>query len=303
MRAPSVLTIALVASLVLSGCTGKSDSDGDELDPGVVVPVDDDTGGVRGVVVDAALRPVAEAKVEVIGTDETVVTAEDGVFAIGGLLPGPTAIRVTHPLYAPAQVATIVVAGVADPEFIRVTLERTIPEDPYLFQMVFDGYLVCSAGTPVGHSEECGEGVGVDCIVPVVGCQRVGGQDDNAAQFDFYVDGPKPRTILVEQVWEATSPEGESFYTVLATNWTCTPICEGNRLGQARTGSPLTIRYDIENNTAGSETITPDLVFSTFTWGEEGVALNQKFRIILSIAYVLPLPEGWSFVNGDEDPF
>ncbi|HET6398849.1 MAG TPA: carboxypeptidase-like regulatory domain-containing protein [Candidatus Thermoplasmatota archaeon] len=295
-----ILVAAILVAAMLAGCTGGSETPREDGPP---VEVDARTGGVRGVVVDQALRPIAGATVTVIGTGSSVVTAEDGIFSIGRLPPGPAAIEVKHVLYSTATIPTIVEAGEAEPDVLRIELKRLIAQDPYTMTLAFDGFLTCSIGTPVFASEECGSGVGVPCGVPAVGCQRVGGQADNAAQFDFFVDGQMPRTVLVEQVWEPTSPEGERFYTILATNWTCDPSCGGNTLGQEHSGSPLVIRYEIRNGTVGREEWTPELQFSTFTWADEGVALNQKFRIFVTISYVLPLPEGWSFVAGDANPF
>ena len=101
-----------------------------------------------------------------------------------------------------------------------------------------------------------------------------------------------------------TSPDSERLYTVLATNWTCDPSCGGNELGEAKTGSPLTIRYDIEEGRAGAQPVTPELQFSVFTWAQTdgaGAAVNQQYDVYVTLSYVLPLPEGWKL--GDPEPF
>jgi hypothetical protein len=280
----------------------------------------DTTGGVRGVVLDETVRPIKEATVKILDTGAATKTDATGAFIIDGLAAGGYILEVAHPLYATKQTATNVVAGVTDPDIVRVTLVRVILEDPYLLTIKYDGYIACSLNILVPGiggilSEECGEGVGVPAEdpvlgtpIPVVGGSRVGGNPNNNAQIDFQVDGGLVGDIIVEQVWTPSLSVGVGaqaggFNTVLATEFGCLPVCEwAVLLDRADGGSPLRLQAD----RAVLANITAETRISSFTWAsaeDTGLLMEQPFEEFVSVAYYLPLPDGWSFVRGDPNPF
>jgi hypothetical protein len=215
-------------------------------------------------------------------------------------------VQASHPLYDQVQQTVDVVAGVDDPDPVKLQLTQVITADPYTYTTKYEGFIVCSLNAVfpvVGGvlSEECGEGVGV----PGVG--RVGGQDGNNVQYDFFVDGPLIQTLVVEMVWEPTSQAGTALYTPVSLGWVCDPFCGGTEtLGTLEGSSPLHLAI-------GPETLNPlnlstEEVISTFTWASPdttpiGVTLNQDYEIFVTHFYVLPSPEGWSFVAGDPYPY
>lgn len=305
MGPKTLLACFLLAAFALSGCAGGASPEerqAQELaEDAPEIEVTDSTGGIRGVVVDDAIRPIKGATVEVMSTDKVVTTSETGLFVFSGLEAGPYFVKASHPLYDVQQQSVEVIAGVADPEPVKILLTRVVEQDPYLQTIKYDGFIVCSANVDnVGYSEECGEGVGV----PGVG--RIGGQDNNYVQHDFTV-GVGTKTIIVEQVWEPTSDAGRAFYTPVSTDWVCDPFCGGNRLVEMDGESPL--RGVIDNETLESNEIVPDeTIISTFTWASlssnpAGVVLNQPFTNFVTTFHFVPAPEGWSFVNGDPSPF
>ncbi|HJQ93251.1 MAG TPA: carboxypeptidase-like regulatory domain-containing protein [Candidatus Thermoplasmatota archaeon] len=332
------LLLALFGAFLIAGCGSGGDTPGDGDGDGPEVDATATTGGIRGVVVDDAIRPIAGASVVVLGTGKNATTDEAGLFTVSGLLAASYVVEASHPLYGATQQSVEVRAGVRDPPAVKFQLTRTILEDPYMQVTKFDGFIVCSVGGSVFASEECGEGVGVPCDVPVPpGCERVGGQGNNVVQYDFFVDGPFVRTLVIEQVWNPNSEATGSFYTVApATNWTCDPACGGNLLGDMAGPSPLLSRLEVANGTVipnelnlqpGGTTrdevaVTADTKFSTFTWPQWGAcdgltgptsdpacttqanyAANQPFQLFVTAFYYLPAPEGWSFVAGDQNPF
>jgi hypothetical protein len=318
------LTIPLLAvlALVLAGCASGDGGGGDEI-PTQEVPeleVTSTTGGIRGVVVDDAIRPIKGATVTVESTQQSVTTDETGLFAFSGLEEGNYFVKASHPLYDTQQQNVEVVAGVADPKPVKFLLDRVVLENPYITTLKFDGFIVCSTNFVIPQdvpevggagllSEECGEGVGVPCEVPPpVGCTRQGGQGNNVAQFDFTV-GPGTKTVVIEQVWTPTSEAGTGFYSPVSTEWSCLPVCSGNTLIQLQGASPL---YGILDNATleGAGVVPDDTVISVFTWADPGdqplplsVLLNQPYQTFVTTFHYLPAPEGWSFVNGDPDPF
>lgn len=299
------LPALIVLAFALAGCTttdGEPTADSffdEEDDP--VVQATATTGGIRGVVVDDRITPIAGAIIEVVNHEESITTGDDGLFAISGLEPGTYLIKASHPLYTTAQQNTEVVAGEDNPPAVKLQLLRTVFAEPYLQTLAYEGFIVCSANVQfVGYSEECGEGAGV----PGVG--RVGGQDNNRVQFDFTV-GAGAQTVIAEQVWEPTSDAGRAFYTPISTEWVCDPFCGGSRFIELDGPSPL--RGEINATQLADHEVLPDeTVITMFTWASlesnpVGVVLNQRFQNFVTVFYYLPAPEGWSFVGGSPNPY
>ena len=303
MRTP--LACLLLTAFLLAGCAGGGGGGAEEDVPDLDVTAT--TGGIRGVVVDEAVRPIAEATVALQGQATEATTDADGLFAVSGLPAGTYVVTASHPLYDQVQQTVEVVAGVADPPAVKFQLTRVVFEEPYLQTIKFDGFIVCSANVAVALSEECGEGVGVPCEVPPpVGCQRVGGQGNNHVQFDFTI-GPGTQTLILEQIWQPTSEAGREFYSPVSTEWSCDPVCGGNTFAEMQGASPLYVALD--NETLAGEEILPDsTIISVFTWSSAetnpvGVVLNQQYQVFATSFHHLPAPEGWSFVRGDPNPF
>lgn len=316
----TLVACLLLTAFALAGCAGGQTPDeqkADELVEGAPeIEVTETTGGIRGVVVDDAIRPIKGATVEVVGTDKKVTTDDTGLFVFSGLAAGTYFVKASHPLYDVQQQTTEVEAGVVDPEPVKILLARVIFAEPYAQSLKYDGFIVCSGNYVVVLSEECGEGVGSPrqtCDVglpppcvdnPVFPGERVGGQGNNNVQFDFTV-GMGIRTVVIEQVWEPTSEAGKAFYSPISTGWSCDPVCGGNGITFLEGESPLYTTLD--NATLEENDVIPDnTTISIFTWASReftGVVLNQAYQIFVTNFYYLPAPEGWSLVNGDPNPY
>lgn len=302
----SGLAVLALLSVALAGCAGGGGQD-PIVEEVPELEVTSTTGGIRGVVVDDAIRPVKGATVEVESIARSATTDETGLFTFTGLEAGTYFVKASHPLYDVQQQSVEVVAGIADPQPVKFLLNRIVPQDPYLVTLKYDGFIVCSANLIGAYSEECGEGVGVPCEVPPpVGCQRHGGQGNNEVQFDF-VPELGAKSIVVEQVWEATSAAGSAFFTPVSTEWSCLPVCSGNGLISMDGPSPLHGYID-EETMLDNEVVPGETVVSVFTWSSidtnpVGVILNQPFQTFVTVSYYLPLPEDWSFVAGSPNPF
>jgi hypothetical protein len=309
-----LLVTALLAAALLAGCASKASdapTGGSIPDPGEV-KVTQTTGGIRGVVVDQAIRPLAGATVTVTGAgvNRTLATDASGTFTVADLKPGTYILKASKPLYDTQQQAIEVKAGVAPP-VTKIQLNQVVFAKPYLQTLKFKGFIACSfnAVLPVVGgilSEECGEGVGVPCTQDPAPCGRVGGQANNHIQFDFTVDNPSAQSLVVEQYWQPTSEAGKAFYTPVSLGWHCDPTCGGKTFLALDGVSPLLGRVD------GDELVKLNLnatsKVSTFTWASPattpvGTVLNQDFQEFVTISYYLPLPADWSFVQGSPDPF
>lgn len=307
MRVAAAALCLLVTSAILAGCSGKgSSAPTDTLAP---VSVDANTGGIRGVVVDDAIRPVKGVAVSLPTAHQNTTTGTDGAFTFGKLTPGTYIVRASRPGYDSAQTSVDVVAGVADPKAVRIQLTQLASGQPYMLTTQFNGYIACSAGVPdVGYSEECGAGVGVPCAVPPpAGCQRVGGQNNNLIQNDFHVDSGNIQGIVIEQVWTPTagSTASGSLYLISATNFVCDPECGWDAtLGETTSKSPILLRIDGAKLKALQT--DPTTRASTFVWAgadNPNLILDQSFTQYVTFFYGAPPPAGWSFVNGSPNPF
>ncbi|HUR64041.1 MAG TPA: carboxypeptidase-like regulatory domain-containing protein [Candidatus Thermoplasmatota archaeon] len=305
---PAVASV--VALLVLAGCVGvaRSDPSADLGAAAQEVEATATTGGIRGIVVDQAIRPIKGITVTATGGGhgEKATTDAGGAFSIGNLPAGTYIVTASHVLYDSAQQSVEVKAGDKAPPLVKMQLTQKVSSKPYLTTLKARGFVTCSVNAVVLLSEECGEGVGVPCEVPVYGCQRVAGQANNRAQFDFSVDGPFVKTLIVEQAWEPTSAAGQAFYSPVSTHWSCLPGCGGKQLFLMEGASPLLGRAD--NETLDGFELNATTKISVFTWASPrttpvGVLLNQEFQTFATAFYYLPAPKDWSFVAGSPDPF
>jgi hypothetical protein len=302
-----LLVTLLLAAVLLAGCSGGGKGGTPAPPLGEVDDVDatSTTGGIHGFVVDQKIVPIKGASVSVTPGNKTTTTDAGGAFVISGLAPGTYFVKASHPLYETQQQSAEVVAGEKDPKDLKFQLVRTVSQDPYFTTLKYDGYIVCSFNSAALLSEECGEGVGVDCVMPPVPCGRVGGQDNNNIQFNFQVDvGAK--SIVFEQVWEPTSDAGAELYTPIGTNWLCNPNCSWDGVTSMEGASPL-YAYAGPDLLEKSE-IGPGVNVTMFTWAGSfdspaGLTVNQPFTDFATVFYYIPAPEGWSFVKGDPSPF
>lgn len=303
-----IFWMTLFVTATLAGCAEDPGSATDDQPP---VAVTDTTGGIRGVVVDSGIVPIADATVRLLSEDASTVTDEDGSFTFGELQPGTYFVQASHPFYDTQQSSVDVVAGEENPPVVKIQLNRLINAEPYMETQQFEGYIACSANIVIALSEECGEGVGVPEDVPVVGGQRVGGNPANNAQIDFFVDNDLVRSLIAEAVWEPSITVGGGgaqsggFNMGIYIDWSCLPVCNaaGGTVDRKDGVSPLYLRND--EALAGLD-VDETTAFSTFTWAasdETGVLLEQPFEVFITSSYALPLPEEWSFVAGDDNPF
>ncbi len=110
VRVPNpVVALALVLAILLSGCS--QDSAGGEHSPPPVTAVTPDLADVRGVVVDEAVRPVANATVELAGHGLNTTTDSQGVFHFDRLPPGLATVRASAPGFLASQATVDLVGG------------------------------------------------------------------------------------------------------------------------------------------------------------------------------------------------
>lgn len=203
MVARASLAAGLLLVAALAGC---SDGDGklDASDGATAT-----TGILRGLVVDEAIRPIADAQVRATaeGKDLNATTDAGGLFRWTGLEPGAYVVEVSKPFYAPHRQAVVVQAGVDEPELARFQLVFEPASVPFAQVYQYDGFF------------ECGSNIVRACSQPniatwIVLCAQTGiclGNVTNDRSLLFqHIDGP-PSFLQSELVWKETLPTATEF--------------------------------------------------------------------------------------------
>lgn len=184
-------------------------------------------GAIRGVVVDQAVMPVADAQVVVVGQGVTLNTTSDdkGEFVFAFLEPGAYTVTVSKQYYLGLQGVALVQAGVQEPEMLRFQIQPEVGALPFTQQFMMDGFIECSAG------------IGNWCfIVNVYPCvvMTLAGQpcfsitNDRSFLFlqeEFLDLQRSPDWLQMEAVWEST----QSLSTRLAIRYAATAQDEFER--------------------------------------------------------------------------
>lgn len=264
MRLPRAASGLFVTLILLSGCTGGgaggADDDIerslDELD----LDATETTGIIRGVVVDAAIVPLAGVTINVRSVDAnlTTETKEDGLFGFDGLKPGEYFVSATKAGYGAVQTSASVVAGVDDPPIVKIRLEADPSLQPYFEERVYEAFIGCSVTSPTVSVALC------DVLGPVKEATN------NEFLVTYEVTG-KPWWIQSEAIWDSSQPTGDDLSLSL-TDFSSGPQ---RTVADARGKSP--IYFGVNRTVAeqygyepGNNTLTIRL-FSTTTQGTDNV--------------------------------
>jgi hypothetical protein len=300
----AVVPVGLLVALALAGCSdgggGKDDPTFDELD----LQVTDTTGLVRGVVVDDAIRPLANATVTLRQPegrpDLTTRTPDTGIFAFDELPAGTYFLFVARLGYITAQTSADVVAGVREPEIIKVVLapDRSFVA-PFYEQFVFDGFIECSTGAAAGGG-----------YAYLSACSSSEELFPNDHFNDAQIVSGYPDWVQAEMVWESTQALSQS----LAHNFHYPDGDEtdGQKDLSVEGTSPLINTMD--NATAkeylegldfeeGSNLTLRQRIFTRATDGTgPALTLQQRFTVYVTIFYGYVPPTDWKFIESGEVP-
>lgn len=297
-RSFTPLPVFLLLSMALAGCTGGDAPDDDPFQDDL--DASDTTGVIRGVVVDETVTPVADAVVQIQGTERSATTDEDGRFGFGDVDAGTQFLQVSKPGYESAQQGVDVVAGKRDPGAVKVLLVKDPEYNPYFQEFVFEGYI------------ECGTAVLALCSVPNIGPEILCGVGDvcvgditnDAFLVDHPVDGV-PTWVQSEMVWESTQALGDQMD--LLHSWDCGDVylCDHTASGT----SPLLLTEDADGiEEIGLGTENENLTVRVFSSGAEesmglaGFTVQQQFKIFTHVFYGYTPPEGWRFSEDSTVP-
>lgn len=301
-----LLLIAL--SFALAGCADSApvvDEDAEKFND-FELEATEETGVIRGVVVDETITPIEGVEVKVEGTEKSLVTGADGVFGFKDLAPGFYNINVDGVGYKAQRTQTNVEAGVADPPIIRVLLVAEASELPSVLPNTFNGYLDCSISSPAYRVAACG-------IANPGGIFK-----DNFLAEIFDLDA-NATWIQAEMVWESTQQAGSRMmFTVEDSasdggNITGDPAGESPLLAVANTdqirASPYkgyimhrVFNYEIPETTPPVPVcgIPNPIHGGTMCAKGVGATLFQPFDIYTHVFSNGKPQDGWRFSSGEE---
>ncbi len=306
-----VLGLSFVIALMLAGCadSGAVVEETDDLGKDQV-KVDATTGAIRGVVVDQTISPVAGAQITVKGGGNVLESTSDadGLFVLNKLEPGTYFVTVTKQYYTETQSSVEVRAGVT-PDLVRIQIDELYDTQPFITREKFDGYFQCAYNALV--SSTCINDYTRICTT-VPPCCAGGCFPELSSLVDNreYVTALDPdwATINIELTWEA-SLAGTANTMGLTVSYKAR-VGASHNWGSFSGPDPMIARLDV-TGVGGDASQFPgkipyegiDDLFVFMSAGSGNLALGQTFQVFQTTSYVAPLPEGYSFVNGDPDPF
>jgi hypothetical protein len=189
MRSTVLLPVVALVGALLAGCSSDAGQPA-EAGPG--------QGVLRGVVVTAAIVPIAGATVTAEPGRLVATTDEGGAFSLGPLDLGAYGLQVRAEGYATQRLAAQVVEG--EGELLHVVLEAVASDVPYSELHHFEAFIECSyaqnIGGAVGGDFSC---FGLSDLVLQVEI------DNDVNTFPLPVNAGGFKGLLFEMVWEPQS--------------------------------------------------------------------------------------------------
>jgi Carboxypeptidase regulatory-like domain len=295
----------VAAAVVLAGCNAPSDpaEAGDGVDveglDGLALEATATTGVLRGVVVDEAIRPVANASVTARGPgdERTATTAADGLFGFAGLAPGTWFVSVGKVAYEEAQVSTEVVAGVAEPAVVKVLLVYIPGEAPFLTEVHVEAFIQCI----VPGANMCAIINLYPCIVAGY-CEPIVDDTSFVVLHDEVVSLQRvPDWLQTEILWESTQAATPGL-GIQYSNYDAESPGRGESSDTVRGRSPLVYAKDAEALADWEVGLAKGIGHEIFGHMDEtsavgsiGFVVNQRVTYFFHAFYGYVPPEGWIF--------
>lgn len=317
MRRASALALLLAASL-LAGCASNAPSDSGagakELEG-----VTDDTGGIRGVVVDSAISPIVGAVVA-LGNEKTTKTDATGFFNFTGLKPGDYLLKASKFGYEGSQTTTTVVAGIKDPQVVKMQMLRIAGLQPYIQPHKMDGFYECAFALPF-ITDQCDFGVRTaydfwngnqTCDPLLTGfCLPVDNplprpppfpRNAMQGQNTQYFDVPGKVQVIVQEAFWDDPAVAQMMITLSETPIDNACDCSPDYMGVDAGESPTFARM----NKADSEEAFPtDVLVAArgfLPFGDPSTAQNFRFTVFTHLFFdYVPHPD-WTFATQGQYP-
>lgn len=310
-----LLPLLVVVGLALAGCSGGSPAAPDDKG----IDVTPSTGGIRGVVVDGAIKPIEGVTVFLAGGANTT-TGQDGLFVFTGLAAGDYFIQAVKPGFKSSSASTTVVAGVANPPVVKILIERISTAMPFQDTLRLDGFYECAFalffitdGCDFAYRTAYDES-------PTQPPQPVPRTVQRFTNTQFFSVPADTFSIVQEAFWKDAGVK--NFWIMIDE----TPIdnsCDCSDTYQNVKGpAPLVSRMErytpdgalntkFRNDQGWSDTIgefPTDVVVASRGFvpptatTDVAYAINMQFTILTSLFHNYPAPEGWTFETRSQYP-
>ncbi len=297
MRVGSVLCLTLIAAVAFAGCA--DDAKPNDVDPSLPCDVcggaTAETGIVRGVVVDEAVRPITGVVVTLLvagGETREDTTDDQGTFGFADVSPGDHFVKVAKAGYTGSQVSVAVVAGVNEPPAVRILMESDPESRPYVSVQQHTGFIECSfrvrdatGATSAVFGEPYYYGHNT--------CNGLGNQLTNfPLEFDM-----APTWVQGELTWQSSQATGSGLSLVVGPR-DCRDIKWDRGDGTSPQINTVNATVIQENADLESDLGT---CFRVFTWSAPefgdaiGAGIAQEFSLTTHIFYNAVPEEGWTF--------
>ena len=277
-RGAPVAVLAAFVAVAMAGCADSPEPEpaGDDPFAGLQdeVEVTATLGAIVGVVVDQAIRPLANATIALTGQAGNTTTDDQGRFTFGDLEPGTYFLQASARRHEAAQVSVDVVAGEA--AIVRILLIAMTSVEPYHTTLNFHGHADPWFGFVSFAAEVIAPGtLGCTCAFEVV-------PDPGAVSFTFEAVG-------TNDIDYSSSPVYGNLY------WEFVGDALGEHQDIRSAHGSFPIYQTFERDSFDNETET---WLARITPGQF-VHTSMDYDIFLTIWYHEPMPDGWSFVAGD----
>jgi hypothetical protein len=237
------------------------------------------TGIIRGIVVDAAIRPLAGARVVLVGSAHVATTNQGGAFGFEDLQPGTYFVEASMANFTSIQSSANVVAGEKQPTPLRMMLAAKASTKPYIEAtkvriMVTDSVSYWNPATG-----QAGNGTTTRNlpVVPV---------------------GNNATVVQAEWVWTPSTALAAQAKAVVAGRIATATIRSTETSGP----SPLVLRIDAD---AGQQAID-NVQLDTWARGSSGtpvgVMVDQEMDAYVHVFYNLVPRADWQFSKDGDYP-
>ncbi|MGB1586558.1 MAG: carboxypeptidase-like regulatory domain-containing protein [Thermoplasmatota archaeon] len=305
--------IAVLAATMLAGCAEElpqEEPEGPESLENLDLQADEDSGVIRGVIVDEAIVPVGGATIVLAENGRSTESSEDGGFGFGDVEPGFHTMNIDAIGFEAVSVQVEVEAGINTPPIVKVQLTPDFSELPYVEALTFNGFIACSASTPAYRVAVCGA---LNIVTDLAG-QPPLTDDEFIAGFDI---GLYPDFIQAEMVWRSTQPAGDFLQLTAEVSPT-----DGEDIGSVNGVSPLILQADNATIAAAGMDTSGFMQQRVFNMEHEattppvevcdipnpvhggtmcakgfGLTVDQKFQVFTHVFHKFLPQDGWLFIE------
>jgi hypothetical protein len=298
LAAAAVLSAALLAGCATKGSNQPLDGAGAGAPQ---LQVDQQTGGIRGVVVDAAITPIAGAKVVMANGALSTTSDKAGLFKFSGLKPGDYFFTVSKAGYTTVQATATVHAGDAAPPVVKVEIDFIPGKQPYIEVFKLNGFYECTFATVVDVDS---------CDMAVRTAYDAYNSTEHSAppaiprhvmQYEntqFIPVANDVQSIVQEGFW---TDDTVSAMQIVIDSTPIDPVQDNSakEFLHAQGGHPTYGRLD--NNTVPVGQTVAARGFLPFQT-QPAVATNFQFTVITTLFHNYQPPKEWTFATQDKYP-